>query len=133
MDPSISCDDIHYLCASFNMGDSPVTLSPGGNEVPFNVYGVESASNSTVNPDRLVGCTPFNFCTGMSTDMLYFKYRCLVLHFWRVCRGQSKSVQAVFIVLRNCVYRAYFKESSNLENEKKKKCLGYAPNGAIKY
>ena len=54
------CRDIKYLCASFNKGDS----AEPDHMTPFNVYGVEAEFDATVNPDKLIKCTPFTLCYG---------------------------------------------------------------------
>ncbi|XP_072035074.1 uncharacterized protein [Amphiura filiformis] len=57
-----SCEELRYLCASFNMGEDPKPQEPGSRAIPFNVNGVEGANDSTPNPSRLVGRESFTTC-----------------------------------------------------------------------
>ena len=58
-----SCNEVKYLCASFGISDL-LGNNNESNVMPFMVYGVEAKNNSTPNPGRLVGCSPFITCNG---------------------------------------------------------------------
>lgn len=61
-----TCNDLQYLCAEFNKGDSPDTrVGSIDTVISFGVYGVESETDLTFNPDSLIGCQPFTQCDGM--------------------------------------------------------------------
>ncbi|XP_072044596.1 uncharacterized protein [Amphiura filiformis] len=54
-----TCTQMTYLCMEFGKGDAPVPVYP---QLPFDVEGVESATDKSLNPHHLIGCTPFANC-----------------------------------------------------------------------
>ena len=64
-----TCEELKYLCVSFNKGDAP--KPDGSPHIPLNVYGVESETDFTPNPDHLIGCRPFPTCTGKNSKLMH--------------------------------------------------------------
>ena len=65
---SASCNELRYLCASFNEGDNPNT-QVGTAIIPFRVRGVVSEQDSTPYSSSLIGCQAFTGCNGTYVAM----------------------------------------------------------------
>ena len=63
--PDVTCNELRYLCASFNVGDTPQpthgsrVMQPS--DLGFHVYGVD---DYLTGGSKLVGCKPIEECRG---------------------------------------------------------------------
>ncbi|XP_072044608.1 uncharacterized protein [Amphiura filiformis] len=78
---NVTCTQMTHLCMEFGKGDAPVLLHP---QLPFDVEGVESEIDDSLNPHHLIGCSPFANCkarTAANKDLLACSYRgTIILH-----------------------------------------------------
>ena len=60
---NVTCEEIKYLCASFNKNELAITRH-GIHVVPFNVYGVRGEFDPFLDRANLIGCRQFTECIG---------------------------------------------------------------------
>ncbi|XP_072042842.1 uncharacterized protein [Amphiura filiformis] len=66
-----TCPEMVYLCVEFGKGDDPAPEYP---QLPFDVEGVESATDATSNPQHVIGCERFPKCEGVTVSGLQVGY-----------------------------------------------------------